>query len=252
MGLLKALMLAVGLVFFGGAAFFLSILAALASPVFPGLRFYSNSFFLIPFGWFARKVTGLRVILQNPERIHAHRPAVFIGNHQSGLDLAVIGMACPARTVIVGKQEIGRIPFFGWFFWIAGNLLIDRSDKRGSKSKMDSIRARLEKNRLNLAIFPEGTRSKTGSILPFKRGAFYLAASAGYPIIPVVCSDLTGKGIWENFGLGGGKVIVSILEPVPTLGLNLSDLSTLSDSIRSAMIREYERVSLLAAGGKLR
>jgi 1-acyl-sn-glycerol-3-phosphate acyltransferase len=246
MGFLKAVLLAIGLLVFGWFGFLASLLALFLAPAFPRLRFYSNSFFLEPFGWFARTVVGVKLTVLNRERIHAVRPAIFVGNHQSGLDLAVIGACCPARSVIVGKKELKAIPLFGWFFWIAGNLLIDRANKSSAKSEIEQVRKRLSDQNLNLAIFPEGTRSKTGEILPFKRGAFYLAVSTGYPILPVVCSNLQGKGIWERFQLKGGNVVISVLPPMETKGLNLSDLRAFSDQVRNLMIEEYQRVSALA------
>ncbi len=252
MGFLKAALLALGLLCFGFIGFVGALLALMLSPLFPGLRFYSNSFFLEPFGWFARRVVGVKLTILNRERIHESRPAIFIGNHQSGLDLAVIGQCCPVRSVIVGKKELKAIPVFGWFFWIAGNLLIDRSNKSSAKAQIEKVRQKLSERNLNLAIFPEGTRSKTGEILPFKRGAFYLAVSTGYPIIPVVCSNLQGKGIWERFQLKGGNVVLSVLPPIETKGLNLSDLSVFSDQVRGKMVEEYARVSALAEEMDLR
>jgi 1-acyl-sn-glycerol-3-phosphate acyltransferase len=182
----------------------------------------------------------------NRERAFSLRPAIIIGNHQSGLDLAFISQACPSQVVIVGKREIARIPIFGWFFALAGNLLINRADKSGSKAQIDGVRQQLKDHDLNLAIFPEGTRSKTGEILPFKRGAFYLAVSTGYPVIPVVCSNLKGKALWETLDLKGGNVVISVLPPIETQGLNLSDLAGFSERVRQAMVEEYDRVTELA------
>jgi len=242
----KGVVLAIGLVTFGCVGFLLSVGALVLSPLFPSLRFYSNSFFLEPFGAFARTLVGIKLTVLNRERIYAARPAIFIGNHQSGMDLAVIGECCPSRSVIVGKRELLFIPVFGWFFWIAGNVLIDRANKTSAKAGIDRVRMKLAQRNLNLAIFPEGTRSKTGEILPFKRGAFYLAASTGYPIIPVVCSNLKGKGIWEQFQLNGGNVVVSVMPPIETQNLNLSDLAGFSERVRQSMIEEYARVCALA------
>jgi lysophosphatidate acyltransferase len=246
MGLLKAFVLALGLIFFGGLAFLFSFIAFVISPMFPALRYASNSVFLIPFSRFARVVIGVRLHVLNAERILAARPAILIGNHQTGLDLALISQACTSRTVIVGKREILHIPVFGWYFAMAGNLLIDRADQRSAKSRMDAIRERLKRERLNLAIFPEGTRSKTGEMLPFKKGAFYMAVATGCPVIPVVCSNLQGKGIWETFQLKGGNVVVSVLPPMETAHLNLSDLGGFTEQVRALMLQEYARVTQLA------
>lgn len=246
MGLLKAALLASGLVLFGGFAFIFSAVAWAVSPIQPSLRYWSNSVFLVPFSHFARWVIGIQLHIEHGERANLVRPAVLIGNHQTGLDLALISQACTSRTVIVGKKEILRIPVFGWYFAMAGNLLIDRTDRGSAKARMDGIRNRIKREKLNLAIFPEGTRSKTGEILPFKKGAFYMAVATGCPIIPIVCSNLQKKAIWESFDLRGGHVVVSVLPPLETSHLNLSELAAFTEQVRALMIEEFSRVSRLA------
>ena len=246
MSLIKALALLIGLSWFGLIGFLFSVFALGLSFIFPELRYRSNEVFLVPFSHFARWVTGVKLTFLNRERAYSARPAILIGNHQSGLDLAFISQACPSRAVIVGKREITRIPIFGWFFAAAGNLLINRADKSGAKAQIDGVRNQLKKHSLNLAIFPEGTRSRSGEILPFKRGAFYLAVSTGYPVIPVVCSNLKGKAIWETADLRGGNVVISVLPAIETQDLNLSDLAEFSERVRRTMVEEYARVTELA------
>jgi 1-acyl-sn-glycerol-3-phosphate acyltransferase len=247
MGSIKALILVLSMLGFGCFAFVCSIPALILSPVFPELRFKLNPLFVKPFSVFARWLVGIKMVILHPERGDSHRPSVMIGNHQSGLDFALISQACPSGYVIVAKKELRNIPIFGWFFWIAGNLLIDRSDKTGAKAAIEQVRERLRKHDLNLAIFPEGTRSKTGEMLPFKKGAFHVAASAGFPLVPVVCSRLSGKAVWETRDLRGGNIVISILEPIETRHLKPQDLPAFMDEVRTRMIREFERVNLLAA-----
>lgn len=245
MGYLKGALLGLGLLFFGLIAFFLSLIALAVSPLFPNLRFKSNYFFLAPFGWYTRSVVGVKLIFFHRERITARRPAVFVANHQSGSDLGLIGSACPQRSVIVAKKEIQNIPLFGWFFKIAGNLMIDRKKTFEAKSQMEDIRGMMAKRNLNLVIFPEGTRSKTQTFLPFKKGAFHLAIATGYPVVPVVCSSLKGRAVWENFDLKGGHVILSVLEPIETAGLTVRDLEPFKEKVRNLMLAEFNRINLL-------
>jgi 1-acyl-sn-glycerol-3-phosphate acyltransferase len=157
--------------------------------------------------------------------------------------------------VIVAKKSIQYIPLFGWFFKIAGNLLIDRSKTSDAKRMMNEVEQKLIRDDLNLTVFPEGTRNrsvpdaKTGVIadlLPFKKGAFFLAANLGLPIIPVVCSSLRGKAIWENFELAGGTVVISVLEPVETKGLSSEQIDQLRESIWKQMATEFLRINALA------
>jgi 1-acyl-sn-glycerol-3-phosphate acyltransferase len=245
MGLLKAFLLLLGMIGFGTLAFLFTVLFIPAFPFIPRLRYRMNEFFIQPFSLYARTLVGLKLTIEgDPEGMP--RPAVMIGNHQSGLDFALISQACPGGVLIVAKKELARIPLFGWFLWLAGNLLIDRSDRSGSMAMLADGLSRLSRHRLNLAIFPEGTRSKDGEFLPFKKGAFQIAHSGGLPIVPVVCSRLRGKGIWERLELKGGNVVVSILPPVETRGVEASALPELIRGVRERMVEEYRRVNARA------
>ena len=209
----------------------------------PALRYRLNEVFIRPFSLYARALVGLKLVIDPDQKASIPRPAVMIGNHQSGLDFALISQACPQGVLIVGKRELLRIPLFGWFFWLSGNLLIDRNDRAGSLARLSAVKERLVRHRLNLAIFPEGTRSKTGEFLPFKKGAFQIAAQSGLPIVPVVCSSLKGKGIWEKFELAGGHVVVSILPAVDTRDWKGKDLGPLIASVHARMVEEFQRVN---------
>ena len=243
MGLIKAFFLVVGLVTFGVFALLTGVLALPVLLVVPSLRYRLNEVFIRPFSIYARAWVGLKLVIDPVQKAAIPRPAVMIGNHQSGLDFALISQACPQGVLIVGKRELLRIPLFGWFFWLAGNLLIDRKDRSGSLSKLSAVKDRLIRHRLNLAIFPEGTRSKTGEFLPFKKGAFQIATESGLPLVPVVCSSLRGKGIWENLELAGGHVVVSILPAVDTREWKGKDLNPLIASVHARMVEEFHRVN---------
>jgi 1-acyl-sn-glycerol-3-phosphate acyltransferase len=246
MGFIKALVLALGLIFFGFLAFIASIFALILTPMFPRLRFWLNPVFLVPFGIFARKIIGIKFIVLNRDKVKNIRPAVFIGNHQTGLDLALLGSVCPYGSVIVGKKQIQNIPIFGWYFKIAGNLLIDRSKTIEAKRQLEKIREILISKNINLAVFPEGTRSQQETLLPFKKGAFHMAVATGLPLVPLVCSRLKGKAIWEKFELSGGHVIVSALPPIETKNLRPEDLESFRDQVHAQMSAEFERISKLA------
>jgi 1-acyl-sn-glycerol-3-phosphate acyltransferase len=174
---------------------------------------------------------------------------VLIGNHQSALDLAVIGSMCPSGTVIVGKKEIAWIPIFGWYFRAAGNLMLNRSNASDARQALKKTAERVRQDQLNVAIFPEGTRNRKPStgFLPFKKGAFHLARELQVPILPVVCSSLEGIALWESLQLDGGKVIVSLLEPIPTQGWTEAQMNSEIPRIHALMLAEYHRINALAA-----
>jgi lysophosphatidate acyltransferase len=239
---LKGVLLFIALLIIGG------VMMIIALPLWGNTIL--NRWFLQSFSFAARKIVGLKFVVLNEEKINTRRPAVLIGNHQTGLDLAIIGALCPARSVIVAKKELQYIPLFGWFFKAAGNLLINRSKAEDAKSMINRVTTELNEKNLNLVIFPEGTRNrhKDGSelMLPFKKGAFHIAARTGLPVIPVVCSTLKGKSIWENFDLKGGIIVMSVMDPVETQGLSTAEVDLLRDQIREQMIVELRRVNILA------
>ena len=246
MGHVKAVLLGLAMVTFGLIAFLMSVVTLILSPVAPNLRYQSNQFFLKPFSKFARALIGIKLVILNKDRTDKLRPVVMVGNHQTGLDFAIISQACPGGIVVVAKRELKNIPIFGWFFMIAGNLLIDRSNPKAAKKQMDDARTLLVEKRLNLAVFPEGTRSRTQEFLPFKKGAFNVAISMGLPIIPIVCSSLKGKAVWETADLKGGHVVVSVLDAIETKGIKPEDVDVFRDRIRNLMIVEFTRITALA------
>ena len=247
MGQIKSLLLGLAMIFLGLIAFILSLFTLALSPIWPKLRYHSNQFFIFPFSRFACALIGVKLVVLNKENGEKYRPSILVGNHQTGLDFAIISRACPSGMLIVAKRELKYIPIFGWFFSIAGNLLIDRSNPRGAKKQMEDARTLLKEQSLTLAVFPEGTRSRTQEILPFKKGAFHLAVSMGFPIVPIVCSNLKGKAIWEKSDLKGGYVVVSVLEPIDTQNIKLAELDAFRTQVRDKMVAEYQRITLLAA-----
>ena len=206
-----------------------------------------NREFLQSLSFWACKIAGVKIETIHAERVNQYRPAVLIGNHQSGMDLAIMGSLCPTNTVIIGKREILYIPFVGWYFLGAGNLLINRSKTRQARAALFGVIETLKKKKLNLGIMPEGTRNRvdTGTLLPFKKGAFNLAIEAQLPIMAVVCSDLKGIAIWEKNELKGGKVILSVLGPFMTTGLSAADANRLSQEIWQQMDAELKRITAL-------
>jgi len=135
--------------------------------------------------WFCRIPCTLYGWEQMPEDIRAGRQSViFMSNHESQLDPPFLVAALPLQAVYIGKKELKYVPFVGWAAWAAGVIFIDRGDReRAIRSIHDAARQIREGK--NVVIFPEGTRSRTGKMLPFKKGGFALAQDAGVPIIPM-------------------------------------------------------------------
>ena len=130
------------------------------------------------------------------------RPAVFIGNHTSLFDPPLMISTLPCRPVFVAKRELARIPFLGWVIWLARFIFIDRENRPAARRSLREATARIRAGQAIVA-FPEGTRSRDGRLLPFKKGAFALAFEAGVPVVPFAIQGgpaILPKGTWRVRG----------------------------------------------------
>lgn len=206
----------------------------------------NNYLFGIIYGKVAQAIMGIRVHLEGGEHLRT-RPAIFVLNHQSGLDLATMSRIYPKGAVIIGKKELRRIPAFGLMFEAFGNVLIDRQDRRNALSGLNQAVAEMKKKNLSAWIFPEGTRNPSGEgLLPFKKGAFYMAIQSGSPVVPVVCSRLARLVNFDRKYARSGNMIIRALEPIPTTGLEKDQVEWLLETTRNRMLVALAEISAKA------
>lgn len=175
------------------------------------------------YAWILFKVCGFRLRVSGLEHIRKGQKYVILSNHASYLDPPALVLALGLQYRWVIKKELRKIPLFGLALEASRNLFIDRS--RGSEA-LASIRkgvARLPDG-TGILLFPEGTRSRDGQLLPFKRGGFIIASEAGLPILPV-----TVLGSHERLPPGrasftAGEIHIIVHPPVPTAGRSLEAL----------------------------
>jgi 1-acyl-sn-glycerol-3-phosphate acyltransferase len=160
-------------------------------------------------------------------------PATFVvvPNHRSAVDALAIAKL-PREMKWLGKEEAFRIPWLGWAFRLAGYVPVDRSDKGSGSAALARLRDYLAAG-IPVGLFAEGTRSRDGSLRPFRAGPFKLAVDAGVPIVPVA---ITGAG--EAMPPGGVRIRpsdmrVRILAPIPTAGLSALDVDRLREETRA-------------------
>jgi 1-acyl-sn-glycerol-3-phosphate acyltransferase len=166
------------------------------------------------------------------------RPYVVVSNHESFVDILLISHL-PWEMKWLSKVEMFRIPVLGWLMRMAGDIPVKRGEGRSAVEAMIRCREVLKKN-VSVMIFPEGTRSMTDEMLPFKDGAFRLAIDAKVPILPLALSG-TGTALRKNdWRLGRSVAEVRVLEPVETAGLTTKDVPQLREKVR-AMIEEARR-----------
>lgn len=136
--------------------------------------------------------TGVRFEIDDPEDwLNTTRPAVFIGNHQTELDVAMLGAIFPRHCSVTAKVSLKKTPILGWFMTLSYSVFIDRTNSSSARNAMAGAAEEMQRAKQSVYMFPEGTRSYSQEpmLLPFKKGAFHLAVQAGVPIVPVVVAN---------------------------------------------------------------
>ncbi|WP_406274222.1 HAD-IB family hydrolase [Nocardia sp. NBC_00881] len=161
----------------------------------------------------ALRCAGVRVRITGSEHIRAHRPAVFIFNHQSQIDALIVPYVLRTAFTGVVAMKARRYPIFGSLLRFVGVIFVDRSAPDRAKRTLEPLVTDLQSGR-SVAIAPEGRVSPTPHLLPFKKGAFHLAARTGAPIIPIVIRN-AGEILWRSSVLvHPGTIDVAVLEPI--------------------------------------
>ncbi len=171
------------------------------------------------------------------------RPYVVVANHESFSDILLISHL-PWEMKWLSKAELFRIPVLGWMMWLVGDIPVKRGFGPSAVEAMARCQQVLE-NRVSVMIFPEGTRSKTAELLPFKDGAFRLAIEAGVPILPLAVSGTSTALRKHDWRFGRSVAEVRVLLPVETAGLELTDVAALKTRVRTMIV---EARDVLASG----
>jgi putative phosphoserine phosphatase/1-acylglycerol-3-phosphate O-acyltransferase len=175
-------------------------------------------------------LTGVKVnVISGREHLWSARPCVFVFNHQSKLDPIVLMKLLRSGFTGVAKAEAKNVPGFGQFFQLAGVAFVERGNTGQARRALEPAVEKIRKERLSLAISPEGTRSPTPRLGRFKKGPFHIAMQAGVPMVPIVMRNV-GEVMWRGSQvIRPGTVDVVVLGPVDT-----SDwaLETIDDHVK--------------------
>ncbi|ETS98407.1 1-acylglycerol-3-phosphate O-acyltransferase [Providencia sp. PROV188] len=187
-------------------------------------------------------VFGIKMIDRVPAKAKDYGPSIYIGNHQNNYDMVTMSNGVQPRTVTVGKKSLVLIPFFGFLYWITGNILIDRGNRSKAHNTISQVAEQIKSRKISVWMFPEGTRSRGRGLLPFKTGAFHAAIAAGVPIVPVCVSTTQNKislNRWNN-----GHVIIEMLDPIDTSKYSKDQVRELSEychDLMEAKIKELDK-----------
>jgi 1-acyl-sn-glycerol-3-phosphate acyltransferase len=189
-------------------------------------------------GRWTLRVLGIRTIVRGRHNLVG--PALFISSHQSLLDVVVLPSLLPRHTLWVAKKELLRVPLWGWALGATGGLYIDRARSDEAIARIRAQVARL-RNRYALAIFPEGTRSRDGSLGILKKGVFHIALQSRLPVVPIAidgCDKLVSLGQWMP---RCGEVRVAVGAPICTERWILEEQDQRMDELRRALLQCRDR-----------
>jgi 1-acyl-sn-glycerol-3-phosphate acyltransferase len=205
------------------------------SPIRLGRRLWA------PIGlWLA----GAKLDVVRPPELPAG-PAIFASNHESGLDIWVLFVVVPRAFRFIAKQELYRIPIFGWYMRIGGHIPVDRSNHTRAVASLAKA-AEAVRGGTSIVVFPEGTRSRTGRVQPFKKGPFVVAKEAGVPIIPIAISGSGAVTPSKKIAVHPGTIRVAAGDPVDPAAF--PDKEALLEEVRARIVALHR--SLGGLGGE--
>lgn len=172
---------------------------------------------------------GVKLIVDREEEVLPSVPFIVVSNHTSNFDIPALFLAFDRTLYFISKKELQRIPFMGWVMTTFGMVFIDRSDPELARKTMSEA-AEVIRGGKSLISFPEGTRSRTGSLQSFKRGTFHLALAAQAPVIPVAISGANAINPPRTWDLDPGTIHVIIGSPVDVCEFDTA--SELSNAVK--------------------
>ena len=184
------------------------------------------------------RLSGVRVKVRGLELLDPKQTYVFVSNHRSYLDTAAMFIFTGRRIGLLAKKELLKVPVLGVGMGFVNVMAIDRTNRESAIRTTEAAARRIQSG-VSFAVFVEGTRAKPGELLPFKKGAFYMARQAGVPVVPVAIKNsdvLMGKGTGEA---RSGTIEMVFMPPVDTVGMTTDeDMNRLIASVRDSIAKE--------------
>lgn len=186
------------------------------------------------------RIPPVRVVTEGVDLVDPHQRYVVASNHLSMFDIPLLFHHLPLHGRFLSKKEVFRIPLVGRAMRTIGIIEIDRQAGGSSRQAInDGVRIAAERG-YSLLVFPEGTRSRSGEPLPFKKGAFRIAIDTGLPLLPVVIEGTDRVQKPERKVFHPGTVTMRVLPPIDTTGMtNKDDLGPLLEAVESTMRDTY-------------
>ena len=201
-------------------------------------------FLLFARGW-ARTILGfcgISVRVLHPERFERGQSVVLVSNHESFADILVLLARLPMQTRFLAKRGVFSVPILGWSIRAAGFVPVDRGDRTASLATVEAALARLKRGR-SLVVFPEETRTRTGELLPFKKGAALLALRSGLPVQPVGIAGtrrILPRGAWN---MTPGRAVVAVGSPIALGERTAKERGAVTELLRESVTQLREQAA---------
>ena len=169
------------------------------------------------------------------------RPAIFIANHTSTLDVFLFAVSAPTGSSAIIKKEMVYVPILGQLALLSGHLLIDRHHRSRALEAIGLIGALVSAKGLSIFVMPEGTRSPDGSIQPFKRGFVHLACATGLPVVPLVFHGAAKRWPMGAWTVDPGEVCIEVLDPISSEGWSSEDAGEIADHMQQVFTDALSR-----------
>lgn len=184
---------------------------------------------------------GARLDVSGLDNVDFSKPYLFVANHQSMIDICALFMAVPVPLRFMLKASLGRLPFLGWYTKAMGMVLLQRGDHDAVSAQLERA-AEMLRDGHSLAAFPEGTRSRDGSVRAFKAGAFRSAIDAGVAVVPVAISGSGQVMPPDGFRIRPGRIRLHFGEPIASDGSGAPSHHVLARRARSAVAEAMRRI----------
>lgn len=182
---------------------------------------------------------GVKLRVEGLEKLEGKPPVLFLSNHASQFDIFALLAAVPFHFGFLAKEELFEIPLLGNAMLGVGHLPIERGDMRKAFKSISQV-TRTVREGLSFVVFPEGTRSRTGELLPFKPGAFHIALGTGRPVVPVVIKGSFEVQPREGVPPKPGVISVKFLDPIDVSAFGRGDKTRLMEMVRGLIVEELE------------
>jgi len=181
-------------------------------------------------------IGGIKYRVVGLENLDPKGNYIFAANHESAIDIPLVFAGLPYHLVAIAKIELKRIPIFGWAMMAGGHFFVDRRNHTKALNSLDKAKASMAKNPRSIIIFPEGTRSLSGEISPFKKGGLMLALKMEIPVVPIAVCGTRNVMKKKGLKLNQQTLELRIGEPIQTHNINYDNRNQFVLDVREKVV----------------